>query len=101
MLYLEKNDGRGKGWARVFSTTDSQRELDKFRCLVRAPRQALKIKKKDGERMHLNLFGKPRETAASLLAVNQIFETPIERIAWERTQPAIMKLHPSPYMEPK
>ena len=84
MLYLEHDDGRGKGWARVFSTTDSERELDTFRCLVRAPRHALHEKKNKEDRIHLSLFGAPRQSAALMIPHNLVFPTALERIAWER-----------------
>jgi hypothetical protein len=98
MLYLEKDDGRGIGWSRVFSTTDSQRELDRFRCTVRAPRQALHVKKSKRDRVYLLLFGKPRETALLMIPIDFGFATPVERAIWESKQPEIAKKYPVPFM---
>jgi len=84
MLYLENDDSRGKGWARVFSTTDSERELDTFRCLVRAPRHALHEKKDKEDRIYLSLFGAPRESAILMIPHSLVFSTPLERMKWEK-----------------
>lgn len=79
MLYLEFNDAKKRPVAKVFSTTDSGAELDKFRCLVKAPK-ASHVKRK-GERPYLVLFGDPREAAAALLV--KTFNSPKERLQWE------------------
>lgn len=98
MLYLEHNFGKGAGWVRIFSTTDNEKELNKFRCLVRAPAQAFhRVNGKRGDRMYLSLFGSPRDRALLMLRQDMLFQTPVERMMWERTQPDIMKRHPTPF----
>lgn len=93
MLYLEHNFGKGAGWVRIFSTTDNEKELNKFRCLVRAPTAALYKK----SRVHLVLFGGPRDRALLMLRQDLLFETPVERMMWEKKQPDVMKRHPTPF----
>lgn len=98
MLYLEHNFGREVGWVRVFSTTDSEKELNKFRCLVRAPIQALHRQNgKEGDRSYLSLFGAPKDRAVVMIPQAVNFPTPIERMVWEKSQPEIMKRHPIPF----
>lgn len=97
MLYLERNFGKSAGWIRVFSTADSPKELQRFRCLVRAPEQAFHQSAGKGDRNHLVLFGYPADRATMMLPANMNFETPVDRIAWEKTKPDIMKRHPTPF----
>lgn len=93
MLYLEHNFGKGAGWVRVLSTTDNEKELNKFRCLVRAPTGALKRE----ARVYLCLFGGPRDRALLMVRQDLVFQTPIERMMWEKKQPDVMKRHPTPF----
>lgn len=79
MMYLEYNDAKKRPVAKVFSTTDDSRELDKFRCLVKAPKASYVQAK--GERTHLVLFGDPREAACAILT--KTFNSPKERLQWE------------------
>lgn len=98
MLYLERNFGKGAGWVRIFSTTDNEKELNKFRCLVRAPAQALhKPQRKRGDRLYLCLFGGPKDRALLMLRQELIFETPVDRMMWEKSQGDVMKRHPTPF----
>lgn len=97
MLYLEQG-ARGKGWIRVFSTTDNDKELDKFRCLVHAPRHALHVKAGKGDRTHLTLYGTPKNSAEMMLPAHLCFATPIQRVTWERTQPEVVAKYPVPWM---
>lgn len=94
MLYAEKT---GRGWVRVFSTKDSQKELDGFRCFVRAPRAALHLPKQKKDRVHLALVAKPAERAVNMLPPERVFATPIERATWERTQEDIVKRWREPF----
>lgn len=94
MLYLEHNFGKGAGWVRIFSTTDNEKELNKFRSLVRAPTGALY---KKSSRIHLCLFGGPRDRAVLMLRQDLLFDTPVERMMWEKSQPEIMSRHPTPF----
>lgn len=97
MLYLEHNFGKGAGWIRMFSTTDNVTELEKFRCLVRAPRQALHKKSGREDRIYLSLFGAPRDRAILMIHADLVFPTPVERMLWEKTQLDVMKRHPTPF----
>jgi hypothetical protein len=97
MLYLEHNFGKGAGWIRMFSTTDSVTELQKFRCLVRAPHQAFHKKNGNEDRNFLSLCGSPKDRAVLMIPANLVFETPVERMMWEKTQQDVMKRHPTPF----
>ena len=97
MLYLERNFGSEVGWVRVFSTTDSAKELNKFRCLVRAPVQAIHQQKNKEDRTYLLLFGAPRDRAVMMIRQDLLFETPVERMVWEKEQPEVFKRHPTPF----
>ena len=97
MLYLEHNFGREAGWIRVFSTSDSVKELNKFRCLVRAPVQALHQQKGKEDRTYLSLFGAPKDRAVLMMRAELIFPTPVERLMWEKSQPEVMRRHPTPF----
>jgi hypothetical protein len=98
MLYIERNAGGQQGWSRVFSDKDNERELDRFRCMVRAPQQSLYRPKDKTGRLHLSLFGEPRTRALNMLTPAVIHESTGERILWERTQEHIMKRHPDPFV---
>lgn len=82
MLYMQTHTGRGDERAFIFSDTDSVRELDAFRCFVRAPKMAMH----SVNRPHLVLIGKPRSHAITAMPHNMKFPTPIDRMAWEKTQ---------------
>jgi hypothetical protein len=97
MLYAESHTGHGVERALVFSDTDSVRELDSFRCLVHAPRQAMTLPTTRASRPYLTLFGAPRAQALAIIVRARIFETPIEREAWERSQPHILKRGSPPF----
>ncbi len=90
MLYMQTHTGRGDERAFIFSDTDSFRELDAFRCFVRAPKMAMYAV----DRPHLVLIGKPRLHAITAMTRAMQFPTPIERMAWERQQDHIMKRNP-------
>lgn len=85
MLYVEIGSGRTEGYATVYSTKNNTIELDRFRCTVRAPKEALKTLALGAERPHLQLFGAPRDRALGMLPSHVTFKTPIEREIWERT----------------
>lgn len=97
MLYIEHNFGRGAGWIRLFSTTDNVSELEKFRCLVRAPHQALHRRAGKDDRVYVCLFGAPKDRAVLMIKSELVFETPVDRMLWEKTQPEVMKRHPTPF----
>lgn len=78
-MYLEYSDEKKRPIAKVFSTTNSSSELDKFRCQVKAPKASY-IQAK-GERPHVVLFGVPREQAYCMLA--KTFSNPKARKQWE------------------
>jgi hypothetical protein len=83
---------------RVFSNVDSHAELDKCRCYVRAPVQAFVAAVKVTDREHLLLFGNPRDVALKTIPADRIYETSVDRIAWERDRPEVMKNHPVPFL---
>lgn len=83
---------------RIYSNVDSHAELDKFRCRVRAPSNALLMAKRSKDREHLVLFGNPREVALRMLPTELIYLTPYDRIEWEKTRVEIMKNHPTPFL---
>jgi hypothetical protein len=101
MLYCE-HSGRGTGWLRVFSSTDNFKELDEFRCLVRAPRCAVEFVNPNAaaqtQRLHLRLFAKPAQAAVAMIPTTLVFSTPVERAVWERSQPDIAKKYPVAWM---
>ncbi len=96
MLYAEFRPARAGRSARlfVFSTTDGSTELHRFRCIVRAPRAALQ----EGTRRHLILFGPPMMAAKNFLGAAHVFDTLLDRVTWEQSQPDVMKLHPQPFL---
>lgn len=85
MLYIEIGSGRTEGYVTVYSTKNNTIELDRFRCQVRAPREALKTLVDGAQRPHLQLFGAPRDRAKGMMPHQVTFQTPIEREMWERT----------------
>jgi hypothetical protein len=85
---------------RVYSNVDSLTELNKFRCLVRAPSTALISAASKDERDHLLLFGNPCDVALRYLPPDRLYATPMDRVEWERTRIEIMKRHPHPFIAP-
>lgn len=100
MLYAEHVPSHRAGPSlRIFSNVDSHVELDKFRCMVRAPSQAVIIAKTAIEREHLLLFGNPRDVALRHLPADVVHATPMDRVVWEQqTRPEVMKKYPIPFL---
>ena len=61
MIVMDRENLHAPGWSHVLSTTNDLAELDAFRILVGAPRQALHLGK--GRWPHLDLKLEPRERA--------------------------------------
>ena len=59
MIVMDRENLHAPGWSHVLSTTDDLDELEAFRILVGAPRQALHL----GRWPHLDLKLEPRERA--------------------------------------
>jgi hypothetical protein len=101
MLYVQSRDSHDKEVAIVFSDTDSLKELHRFRCQVRAPRYALHERVGKRDRTYLSLYGRPRVEALGMIPRERVFDTPIDRVLWERQQPHIMRLHPDVFLTPE
>ena len=59
MIVMDRENLHAPGWSHVLSTTDDLDELEAFRILVGAPRQALHL----GRWPHLDLKLEPRDRA--------------------------------------
>jgi hypothetical protein len=99
MLYLESQTERGKGWSRVFSDTDNERELTKFRCMVRAHPNSLHVPKDKDDRLYLTLYGDPRARAVVMLPKDLQFPTSVERVQWELNNLKVKQRHPQPFLK--
>ena len=71
MIVMDRENLHAPGWSHVLSTTNDLGELDAFRILVGAPRQALHLGK--GRWPHLDLKLEPRERALASPEV-RVFE---------------------------
>jgi hypothetical protein len=68
---MDRENLHAPGWSHVLSTTNDLNELDAFRILVGAPRQALHLG--NGRWPHLDLKLEPRERALASAEV-RVFE---------------------------
>ena len=76
MIVMYRENLMARGWSHVLSTTNDLAELDEFRRLVGAPRQALHV----GRRWpHLDLKLEPRDRALALPGV-RVFERTAEML---------------------
>lgn len=76
MIVMDRENLMARGWSHVLSTTNDLAELDEFRRLVGAPRQALHV----GRRWpHLDLKLEPRDRALALPGV-RVFERTAEML---------------------
>jgi hypothetical protein len=79
VIVMDRENLHAPGWSHVLSTTNDLEELDAFRILVGAPRQALHL----GNRRwpHLDLKLEPRELALTLPEV-RVFERTSEMLRY-------------------
>ena len=81
MIVMDRENLMARGWSHVLSTTNDLAELDEFRRLVGAPRQALHV----GRRWpHLDLKLEPRDRALALPGV-RVFERTAEMLRFVKT----------------
>jgi hypothetical protein len=74
---MDRENMHAPGWSHVLSTTDDLDELETFRVLVGAPRQALHL----GRWPHLDLKLEPRERALASPEV-RVFERTSEMLRY-------------------
>ena len=79
MIVMDRENLHAPGWSHVLSTTNDLGELDAFRILVGAPRQALHLGK--GHWPHLDLKLEPRERALASPEV-RVFERTSEMLRY-------------------
>ncbi len=77
MIVMDRENLHAPGWSHVLSTTDDLDELEAFRILVGAPRQALHL----GRWPHLDLKLEPRERALASPEV-RVFERTSEMLRY-------------------
>ena len=77
MIVMDRENMHAPGWSHVLSTTDDLDELETFRVLVGAPRQALHL----GRWPHLDLKLEPRERALASPEV-RVFERTSEMLRY-------------------
>ena len=77
MIVMDRENMHAPGWSHVLSTTDDLEELEAFRILVGAPRQALHL----GRWPHLDLKLEPRERALASPEV-RVFERTSEMLRY-------------------
>jgi hypothetical protein len=79
VIVMDRENLHAPGWSHVLSTTNDLDELDAFRILVGAPRQALHLGK--GRWPHLDLKLEPRERALVAPGV-RVFERTSEMLRY-------------------
>jgi hypothetical protein len=77
VIVMDRENMHAPGWSHVLSTTDDLDELETFRILVGAPRQALHL----GRWPHLDLKLEPRERALASPEV-RVFERTSEMLRY-------------------
>jgi hypothetical protein len=77
VIVMDRENMHAPGWSHVLSTTDDLGELETFRILVGAPRQALHL----GRWPHLDLKLEPRERALASPEV-RVFERTSEMLRY-------------------
>jgi hypothetical protein len=77
VIVMDRENLHAPGWSHVLSTTDDLDELEAFRTLVGAPRQALHL----GRWPHLDLKLEPRERALASPEV-RVFERTSEMLRY-------------------
>jgi hypothetical protein len=77
VIVMDRENMHAPGWSHVLSTTDDLDELETFRVLVGAPRQALHL----GRWPHLDLKLEPRERALASPEV-RVFERTSEMLRY-------------------
>ncbi len=79
MIVMDRENMHAPGWSHVLSTTNDLDELDAFRILIGAPRQALHL----GNRRwpHLDLKLEPRDRALASSEV-RVFERTSEMLRY-------------------
>jgi len=79
VIVMDRENLHAPGWSHVLSTTNDLSELDAFRILVGAPRQALHLGK--GRWPHLDLKLEPRERALASPEI-RVFERTSEMLRY-------------------
>lgn len=82
MILMDRENALVPGWSHVLSDTNDLAELDAFRELVGAPRQAFHVK---GRRPHLDLKAEPRERALRVPGV-MVFERTADLLRYVGTR---------------
>jgi len=91
VIVMDRENLHAPGWSHVLSTTNDLEELDKFRILVGAPRQALHLG--NGRWPHLDLKLEPRERALAMPDV-RVFDRTAEMLRY------LKALRPGPQAGP-
>jgi len=88
---MDRENMHARGWSHVLSTTNDLEELDAFRILVGAPRQALHLG--NARWPHLDLKLEPRERALTMPEV-RVFDRTSEMLRY------LKALRAGPHTEP-
>jgi hypothetical protein len=91
VIVMDRENLHAPGWSHVLSTTNDLEELDAFRILVGAPRQALHL----GRWPHLDLKLEPRDRALAHPSV-RVFGRTSEMLRYIKGLPAGRERSPHP-----